>query len=99
MGNKVDENLNIYEVDGVITSLPILIDSDAKQFEILMTRAVQRPSQVFIQHQIIRFDHDYYKDVVALLGKAVNFITDRVYDESTGFSYLNLMEYEELAVA
>ena len=95
-GTEYDEDMGIYELQGVITSIPVLVDTKDNVFEVMLTRKVKRPSKTHIQHNFLRFPMDHYKEIFELLGKQIVAFTARTYDEATGFYFMSLMEYTEI---
>ena len=89
----MEEQQDVYEVEGVVASIPMRPALDASIFEFYIHRIIKG----FSAPQLIRMEYDYYADITALIGKKIKAFTYRSTDENSGFATLRLVEYEETA--
>jgi len=96
MENGLIENDDgIYEIDGIIASLPML--SSVTENGTIFEAIIRRQRKGFASNQVVRFEQDYYSDFNNNIGKPVKAHVVRVPDQNeTGFNVLQVMEMEML---
>jgi len=92
----IEDDDGIYEIDGIIASLPML--SSVTENGTIFEAIIRRQRKGFTSNQVVRFEQDYYSDFKDNIGKPVTAHVVRVPDQNeTGFHVLQMLEFELLS--